>query len=125
LTDPDACSGSLCGEVLLSPIPGQQFGDPLGRMIRQPREHIDEPSLRVDVVELGGLDERVDGGGAMAAFVGACEGPILSPERNLALILPISGRMSSFTIAGIRCTGKVRVAFRSSDARAVSSCTSR
>ena len=45
-------------------------------MIGQSGEHVCEPSLRVDVVELGGLDESVDGGGAMAAFVRSCEVPI-------------------------------------------------
>jgi hypothetical protein len=49
-------------------------------MIRQAREHVGEPSLWIDVAEFGSLDERVDGGGAMAAFVGACEGPALAPS---------------------------------------------
>jgi hypothetical protein len=30
-------------------------------------EDIGEPSLRIDIVELGGLDQRVDNGGALAA----------------------------------------------------------
>jgi hypothetical protein len=33
-------------------------------MILQTGEDVGEPSLRVDVVELGGLDQRVDGGGS-------------------------------------------------------------
>jgi hypothetical protein len=86
---------------------------------------IGEPGLRIDLIEAGGLDQRVHHGRALTAAIGTGEQPRLAAKRNLALILPISGRMSSFTIAGIRCTGKVRVAFRSSDARAVSSCTSR
>ena len=55
--------------MFCQPIPGQQVGDPLGGMIGQSRQDIDEPGLRVDVIELGGLDEGVDGGGAPAAFV--------------------------------------------------------
>ena len=51
-------------------------------MILQTREDISEPCLRVDVVELGGLDQRVDGGSAATAFVGASEGPVLSPKGN-------------------------------------------
>jgi hypothetical protein len=31
----------------------------------QAREDVGEPSLRIDVVELGGLDQRVDCGGAV------------------------------------------------------------
>jgi hypothetical protein len=53
-------------------------------MIRQSGEHVHEPSLRIDIVEFGGLDQRVDGGGAMAAFVRACEGPVLSSDRDAA-----------------------------------------
>jgi hypothetical protein len=55
LVGPDGWSGGLCGEVLRSPIPGQEFGDPLGWMIGQAREHVSEPCLRIDVVELGSL----------------------------------------------------------------------
>src|SRR5450631_4054431 len=62
----EARSSSFCCEVLRSPIPGQEFGDPLGRMVRQAREHVGEPSLWIDVVELGSLDERVDGSRATA-----------------------------------------------------------
>jgi hypothetical protein len=31
-----------------SPIPRQEFGDPLGWMVRQAREHVGEPSLWID-----------------------------------------------------------------------------
>jgi hypothetical protein len=51
------------------PIPGQELIDPLGWMILQSRQDIGEPCPRIDVIELGGLDQRVDGGGAPAAFV--------------------------------------------------------
>jgi antitoxin component of MazEF toxin-antitoxin module len=40
-------------------------------MVGQPRQHIGEPGLRIDAVELGGLDQGVDGGGAAGALVGA------------------------------------------------------
>jgi hypothetical protein len=43
-------------------------------MIGQLGENVWEPSLRIDVVELGDLDQRVDGGGAATAIVGAVEG---------------------------------------------------
>jgi hypothetical protein len=38
-------------------------------MILHARQDVGEPGLWVDVVELGGFDERVDGGGAAAAVV--------------------------------------------------------
>ena len=53
----------------MAPIPGQQVGDLLGGMIGQSGQDIGEPGLRVDVVELGGFDQGVDGSGAPAAFV--------------------------------------------------------
>ena len=62
-------SGSFGGAILRAPIPRQQISDPLGGMVGQSRQDIGEPSLWVDIVELGGLDEGVDGGGAPAAFV--------------------------------------------------------
>jgi hypothetical protein len=42
---------------------------------------------------------------------------ILSSESHLGVILPMSGRISSSTIAGIRCIADACVAFWSSDAR--------
>src|SRR5689334_16657230 len=51
-------------------------------MIGQPGEYIGEPDLRIDVVELGGLNQRVDGGSAAAAIVGAGESPVLAADGN-------------------------------------------
>src|SRR6478752_1252350 len=42
------------------PGPGKQVGDLAGRMIRQSDEHVGEPCLWIEAVELGGLDQRVD-----------------------------------------------------------------
>jgi hypothetical protein len=38
-------------------------------MIGQPGEHVGEPRPRVDAVELAGLDQRIDDGGAPSAFI--------------------------------------------------------
>jgi hypothetical protein len=81
-------------------------------------------SLRVDGVHFASFNERGNDCPLLAATVGAGEEMIFAPERHLAVILPISGRMSSSTIAGIRCTGKARVAFRLNGAQRASSCTS-
>ena len=67
-----------------APIPGQQVADPPGGMIGQARQHVGKPGLRIDVVELGGLDQGVDGGGAAAAFVRAGEGPVVAADRDAA-----------------------------------------
>lgn len=66
------------------PVPGQQLGDAYCRVILQARQHVCEPGLRVDVVELRGLDQRVDGGGAPAAGVGAGEGPVVAADGDAA-----------------------------------------
>jgi hypothetical protein len=47
------------------------------RATRVFRKQVSESTLRIDVVELGGLDDRVDGGGAAPG-----------PERTLARALP-------------------------------------
>jgi hypothetical protein len=74
-------SSSFGGDVAV-PVPRQKFVNALGGVIRQAGQHVGEPSLRVDIVELGGCDQRVDCSGAPAAFVGASEGPVLSPKGN-------------------------------------------
>jgi len=53
-------------------------------MVVDPAEHVAEPGFRVDVVELGWLDQRVDRGGPLAAPVRAAEGPVAAPDRNAA-----------------------------------------
>ena len=45
-------------------------------------EHVGEPSLRLDIIELGGLDQRVKHGGAVAAAVGAAEQPGFAGRRS-------------------------------------------
>ena len=44
--------------------------DALGGMIRQAGQHVREPSLWIDVVELGGSDEGVDRSSTPAALIG-------------------------------------------------------
>jgi hypothetical protein len=70
----------LSGDGLRTPIPGQQFVDAFGGMIRQASEHVCEPSLWVDIVELCGCDQGVDRSGAPATFVGTGEGPVFARE---------------------------------------------
>ena len=53
-------------------------------MIRQPAEYVGEPGARIDVIELAGLDQRVDGSGALAATVGAGKGPVVTADGDAA-----------------------------------------
>jgi hypothetical protein len=48
-------SRSLSDPIWRAPVPGQQIADPLGGIIGQARQHVVEPGLRIDIVELGGL----------------------------------------------------------------------
>ena len=75
-------------------------------------------------MQFAGLDKRGDGCPVLRPLIVAGEERVLSIEHNRAVILPISGRMLLSTIAGIRCTGKARVAFRLNGAQRASSCTS-
>ena len=59
----------------------------------------------------------------IGSTVVAGEECIFAIESNLAVILPMSGRMSWFNIAGIRCTGETHASFRASGARQASLCT--
>ena len=51
-------------------------------MILKASEDVGKPCERINVVELGGLDQRIDGGGAMAALVRAGEGPVAPPGSH-------------------------------------------
>jgi hypothetical protein len=63
-------------------------------VIGNARQNVSKPCLRINVIELGRVDEREHDGGSLAAAIRSCEQPCLAAECNLAVILPISGRMS-------------------------------
>ena len=49
------------------PIPWEQVGELRLRRVGHTGENVCEPRLWIDIVELGGLDERVHEGGALGA----------------------------------------------------------
>lgn len=51
------------------PIPGKKVSDFVGRVIWKAGEHVREPGLRIDVVQLAGLVQGIDSGGTIAASV--------------------------------------------------------
>ena len=53
-------------------------------MIGDPGQHLSEPSLRIDAVELGRLNERQHDRCALTAAIGAGEQPRLSAKSNSA-----------------------------------------
>ena len=65
------------------PGPGHHLADAVGG--GQLGEDVGEPGARIDVIELAGLDQGIDGCGAAAPRVRAGEGPIASasaPQRK-------------------------------------------
>jgi hypothetical protein len=59
-------------------VPRQQFGDLSGGVVGDTGENVGEVELRVEAVELGGIDQRVHGGGTVTAGVGTGEEIILA-----------------------------------------------
>jgi hypothetical protein len=75
------CSSSV-GEVPRPPFARQEFVYALGGMIREAGQHVGKPSLRIDVVDLGGGDEGIDRSGAPAALIRAGDGPVSSSHGD-------------------------------------------
>jgi hypothetical protein len=92
----------------------------VGRVVGNAGQHVRKPGLRIHIIQFARYDDAVHCSGALSAAIGACEQPRFSAQGNLAVILPISGRMSSSTIVGIRFTDGARGASRASGARRVS-----
>ena len=53
-------------------------------MIGQAGEDVGKPGLRIDAVELRGLDQGVHRRRAFAAAIGAGEGPVVAADRDAA-----------------------------------------
>jgi hypothetical protein len=86
-------------------------------------EHVSEVGLRIDAVQFAGFDERSNAGPVLRSLVVTSEERILPIKYNLAVILPISGRMLWSNIGGIHCTGRGFVVFGASAGHRVSWCT--
>ena len=52
---------------MLGDVPGQQFVDAVDRVVGDAGQDVAQIGLGIEAVELGGLDQGVDGGGAPAA----------------------------------------------------------
>ena len=64
-------------------------------------KHVGEIAIGLDIVELGGLDQRADCCPASAAIVGAGEEMILAAKGHHPFILPMSAKSGKFIIVGI------------------------
>ena len=56
-------------------------------MVRYLGEDGAEVGFRIDAVEFGGLDQRQDAGGTLAALVGAGEQPVFAPKAEACFIM--------------------------------------
>jgi len=80
----------LCG----LPVPRQQLIESIDKMsIDHALEHIAQVGVGFDVIHFGSFDQRAERRPARSAIIRSGEQMILSTEGNLAVILPISGRM--------------------------------
>jgi len=86
-------------------MPGEEFREPLDRMIGDAGEDVVQIGLGVEAIEFRGLDQRVHRRGALAATVRAGEDPIFSAQSNHAVIVPISGKKLRSITAGTRGMG--------------------
>ena len=68
-----------------SPVPGQKLVEPVDCVIGDPRQHIRQPGLRIDVVELRRRDQRGHEGGAIGAALRAGKQPGLASQGKSAL----------------------------------------
>ena len=62
--------------------PRQQFVDAGDFVIGDPAEDVGEPSLWVDIVQLGGFDQRIGDRGRLAATLGTDKEVVLAPDGN-------------------------------------------
>ena len=62
----------------MSQVPGQEILDVADGMICDLSQHGAEIEFRIDAVELGRADERVESGGALTSRIGAGEEVILA-----------------------------------------------
>ena len=53
-------------------------------MVWQVSEDLNQPGLRIHIIEFASLDQRIDSGGALSASVGARERPVASANGNAA-----------------------------------------
>ena len=58
---------------MVSHIPGQEILDAIDRMVGDPLEYVVQIALRINVVELAGLDETVDDRRTITTAVGSKE----------------------------------------------------
>jgi hypothetical protein len=88
------CRRDSCRQFvsLRLPVPGQELIEVVDIVIIDAQQHVGKPSLGIDVVELGGMDQRQHDRGAPAATIGSGEQPRLPAEA-----IPRSSRSAALS----------------------------
>jgi len=73
LSGPGGCRGEFRHQ-----IPGHEFLNAVDGMVGDGGQHIAE--MGIEIVEIGGADQAVDRGGALAAGIGACRQTVLAAQ---------------------------------------------
>jgi len=63
-------------------VPGQQFVDPVDRVLGDPREHFAQVGLRVEPAQRGGADQTVHRRRPPPAGIRSCEEKVLTVMLN-------------------------------------------
>lgn len=82
----------LSRRELRGAVPGQEVVDPVDRMVGDVGQHMAQPGLGVNTVQLGRANQRVDGGGTLAAAVSAGEQVVAAADGDTAQ-RPLGGRV--------------------------------
>ena len=75
-------SGGLSEGCERSPVPWQQVGEALGRVVGDSGEHVAQVGFRIKLAELRALDHAVERRSALGSTVRAGEQVVLAPNRN-------------------------------------------
>ena len=79
-----AADRRLFGSDVGGLVPRQQVGESGLRFVCDAGENVGEAGLRIDVVEFGGLDQRVHDDGSLGSALRTGEQPGLSAQRQAA-----------------------------------------
>ena len=71
-----------------SPVPREQFVEPVDRVLGDTGQHVGQPSLRIDVIHFCRDDDAVHGGSALSAAIGAGESTTFGRGRYRGALFP-------------------------------------
>ena len=74
----------------LADVPGKQVADAIDGVVGDAGKYVAEPGFWIEAVELGGLDQGIDGGGAITAGVGPGK-KVVFPAKGQRPDLPFGG----------------------------------